>query len=296
MFWIVGVDLDGTDPEALEFLMKLKRDYARQIDARVFSLGNNAFVFHPKVYWFDTDGRKVVVIGSANATAGGLLRNCETSVELDVDMAADETISEDFDRLWMTYSAPLPPFSAANLLRIDRRLIERMASDAPASDGNAARRHPLAGLPLPSVNRPRRGLSANVHARGGKRRSRYLVMDVLLETRQTQVQLPVNALARFFGTSPAARDTIILHQLYNGRIVKSDERPVVNLENNTHRIELDAIRGLPRPLIVRFGRVENGDFTYEVVTRGMSEYSRLDQLLTSGGSRTREGARRWLIV
>src|ERR1022692_3337157 len=48
-------------------------------DARVFSAADNKCIFHPKVYWLDSDERKVVVIGSANATVGGLVHNLEAS-------------------------------------------------------------------------------------------------------------------------------------------------------------------------------------------------------------------------
>jgi hypothetical protein len=59
VFWIVGVDLGGTGRQALQFLYDLKRDYPKQVDARVFSAADNQCIFHPKVYWLDSDERKV---------------------------------------------------------------------------------------------------------------------------------------------------------------------------------------------------------------------------------------------
>ena len=120
-------------------------------------------------------------------------------------------------------------------------------------------------------------------------------MDILQETRQTQVQLPVEALTSFF--LPRGGDSIELRLLRRARVVKFDVRPVIHLGNNTHRFEVDAIRGLPRPQIVRFVRVggRSNAVEYEVVLRGTREYAELDGLLSGQGRRTRRGARRWLI-
>jgi HKD family nuclease len=296
IFWIVGVDLGGTGREALEFFIDLKRRYGRRVDARIFSVGDNAFVFHPKVYWFDSDTRKVVVVGSANATVGGLARNFETSVEIEINGDGDGEIVREFDGLWMTYSTPLPPLSAANLININTRLLTVLGPDDPPTDGSSARPHPFSGLPKPRMRGRRRLLSTSTATRNRRRRvGGELVMDVLLETRQTQVQLPVGALRPFFGVPPTKRVALLLHQIYGDQIVKSDMRPIINLPNNTHRIELDAIRGLPRPLIVRFGRAAAGSFTYELILRGTAEHRILDALLASQGRRARDGARRWLI-
>ena len=116
-------------------------------------------------------------------------------------------------------------------------------------------------------------------------------MDILQETRQTQVQLPVEVLASFFGTS----DRVRLHQVRKGVVVKSDTRPIIHLENNTHRIEIDAIRGLPRPQIIRFFRPRRqSSINYELILNGTKEYRELEHLLAKSGNQTRRGARRWL--
>jgi len=104
-FWIVGVDLRGTGRPALEFLLKLKRQYPKQVDVRVFSAADNLHIFHPKVYWLDSKDRKVIAIGSANATKGGLDLNFEASIVLDLAPLADEDIIEELDFLWMTYTS-----------------------------------------------------------------------------------------------------------------------------------------------------------------------------------------------
>ena len=244
IFWIVGVDLGGTGREALEFLYKLKRDYIGRVDVRVFSTMDNRSIFHPKVYWLDANDRKVVLVGSANATAVGLTNNFEVSVQLDLEPVTDEELIEELEFLWMSYSSPLPPLLAENLLEIDRSLIARFDHDHPPTDGDPQQPHPLRALrppPRPSTKSSKGGLPApSSKGRLPARARQQLLMDILQETRQTQVQLPVEVLTSFF----AGIDAVRLRQVRRGVVVKADVRPIIHLGNNTHRIEIDAIRGL----------------------------------------------------
>ncbi len=295
IYWIVGVDLGGTGRQALEFLWTLKRDYAGRVDVRVLSTGDNQTIFHPKVYWLDADDRKVVIVGSANATLGGLRRNFEASLQLDLQPLVDEEVLQDLDFLWMSYTSPLPPLAPGNLLEIDRALISRIGRDHPPTDGDPAREHPLRGIvPRPSRPVPPPAARPRPQRAPGAGASRELLMDILQETRATQVQLPVEVRAGFF----QGRQTVVLTQVHRGRAVKTDVRPIIDLENDTHRIEIDAIRGLPRPQIIRFTRPRRSAAVvqYEIVLNGTREYRDLHQTLEARGRRTRRGARRWLLT
>lgn len=292
IYFIVGVDLGGTSREALERLLSWKRAFPRRVDARVFSTADNATIFHPKVYWFDSTERRVVIVGSANATTGGLLKNFEVSLEMELEPAVDSDAFEDLDFLWMTYSSPLPPLSESNLLEVDASLAARLKSGRPPTDGNASLPHPLDGLRRASPAKPKPPPRKATRIAGAVE----LVMDILEETRQTQVQLPVGALP-FFNAEPERRQSINLHQVFRGDVVKSDKRPFIHLKNNTHRLEIDAIRGLPRPQIVRFWHAtsDSRNVHYEILLRGTTRYAELDSLLHSAGRQTRAGARRWLV-
>ena len=296
IYFIVGVDLGGTSREALERLLSWKRAFPKRVDARVFSTADNATIFHPKVYWFDSTERRVVVVGSANATAGGLVRNFEVSLEMELEAAVDSDAFEDLDFLWMTYSSPLPPLTEDNLLEVDASLVARLKSGRPPTDGDAALPHPLAGLKGMTPVKP--PVKPKVHPKKAAALvgALELVMDILEETRQTQVQLPVGALP-FFKAQPERRQSVNLHQVFRGSVVKSDLRPFIHLDNNTHRLEIDAIRGLPRPQIIRFWRAsaDSRNVQYEVLLRGTTRYAELDALLQSKGTQTRAGARRWLV-
>lgn len=298
IFWIIGVDLGGTGREALEFLYKLKREYDGRVDVRVFSTMDNRSIFHPKVYWLDAGDRKVVLVGSANATSGGLANNFEVSVQLDLEPVADEELLEELEFLWMSYSSPLPPLLAENLLEVDRALIARFSHDHPPTDGDPQQQHPLHDLRPPlrrlSDKSSKGGLPAPTSK--GKRLvpvHQHLLMDILQETRQTQVQLPVEVLTSFF----SGLNAVELRQVRRGVVVKADVRPIIHLRNNTHRIEINAIRGLPRPQIIRFRRpgLSAAVVEYELVLKGTREYLEVDRLLAERGQQTRSGARRWVL-
>lgn len=292
IYFIVGVDLGGTSREALERLLSWKRAFPKRVDARVFSTADNTTIFHPKVYWFDSTERRVVVVGSANATGGGFFRNFEVSLEVELEAAVDSDAFEDLDFLWMTYSSPLPPLSESNLLEVDPSLVARLKSGHTPTDGDGSLPHPLAGLKGAGPAKPQVPLKKATGLAGAVE----LVMDILEETRQTQVQLPVGALP-FFNAEPERRQSINLHQVFRGNVVKSDLRPFIHLDNNTHRLEIDAIRGLPRPQIIRFWHASSDprNVYYEVLLLGTTRYAELDSLLQSKGTQTRAGARRWLV-
>jgi hypothetical protein len=284
-FWIVGVDLGGTGRQALQFLYDLKLQFSDQMDLRVFTLGDNAYVFHPKVFWFDAPTQKrAVIVGSSNATQGGLRDNVEVSVEFGLTDVEDEELVGQFEDLWITYSTPLPPFSQGNLTTVDQAFIDRLPDDDPPDN--------RPGYPHLVGRRPTRGTRRRRRTRR-RRSGRELIQDVLQETRETQVQLPVDALRSFFADNRSVR----LRYVRDREIVKEDDRPLIHLPNNTHRIEIDAIRGLPRPQIIRFTRpaAGRGPVDYELILRGTSQYQAADRLLDARGEQTRSGSRRWLL-
>ena len=283
-FWIVGIDLGGTGRQALQFLHDLRKKFPDQVNLRVLTLGDNARIFHPKVYWFDAPTlERVVLIGSPNATRGGFRDNLEVAVEFSLTDVGDELFVKRVETLWMTYSTPLPPFSEEHLLEVDQHLIDKLHDDAPI-DNRPRHPHPMASRPLKTPRVRRTSL---------RRQASTLVQDVLEETRETQVQLPVEAIRPFFGRAQRVR----LRYVQDSVIVKEDDRPLIHLSNNTHRIEIDAVRGLPRPQIIRFSRPApaQGPVNYELLLRGTSEYRVAAQLLATRGRQTRKGSRRWLL-
>lgn len=104
---VVGLDMYHTDPSVLENLYYLKEVYTNRVN---FYLSDSAAgtTFHPKTYVFHYGkGRKKALIGSANATLGGIRNNYETStlVECEANNKSDlffKSIDADIDNLVKT--------------------------------------------------------------------------------------------------------------------------------------------------------------------------------------------------
>lgn len=73
----IGTDQYITEPDALKALHRLVESNGR---ARVFLVRGNASVFHPKLYFARRARYAEALIGSANITGGGLMKNIEASI------------------------------------------------------------------------------------------------------------------------------------------------------------------------------------------------------------------------
>ena len=77
--FLFGVDLP-TDPEAIEYLMKLASRHADQFTLRRFESGRQG-IFHSKLYLFESHrGPNAAILGSSNLTGSGLNANVEANV------------------------------------------------------------------------------------------------------------------------------------------------------------------------------------------------------------------------
>lgn len=266
--WIVGID-DITTQEALQYLYDLAEKYRDQVDVRIFSAGSSQYIFHPKVYWLLGENKYTVIVGSANLTVGGLMGNFETSLEIEVPIEAETNLIKQFEQLWIQYSTPLHPLGPENLVNLHSQEGTDLMNSLIHEQNQPPKQSPYKTHPL------------SLHDKGGEIRKQIiekhrqalkgqgsssasakevglpetLIMDIQTETRETQVQFPVEVIKQYFNTSPSENKTIILSYASDGEVLSTHERPIVHLEhNNTHRIEIDTIRGVKRPLIIRFDR------------------------------------------
>jgi hypothetical protein len=255
--------------------------------------------FHPKVYLFDFQDESIAIIGSSNTTEGGLWTNLEISVLVRARRKADADFINELEAVWRAYSTPAPPFEPAHLRQITEELLRNLAVRYGPERRQAP--NPLAeGLPRPTIRRPGIGeTTARRTPRGERRRPSTLLMEILEETRDSQVQIPVNVLTGFFGVARNRNARIILRQVRNGRTISERVRPIVHLRhNNTHRIEIDAVKGLPRPVIARFDEDPDrtGVFSYVIHAQGTRGFQQLNALLNRRGRQTRRGSKRYLLL
>jgi len=113
---VVGVDFAQTSPVTLK----------RLHDASVpLKLGNSSQVratFHPKIYAFIVGDKAIVIIGSSNFTQGGLVKNEEASVliEVDKDNLEIQKIFKQIDSWWRSGEAVDEDFLKVYALRWEK--------------------------------------------------------------------------------------------------------------------------------------------------------------------------------
>ncbi len=96
--FLVGLDMQTTEPNALQFLYDLSCQNSN-VALYCFASLSPASIYHPKVYLMRNADAVKSVVGSSNLTEGGLKKNIEANVVLD-GHTTDEVISD----LYATYS------------------------------------------------------------------------------------------------------------------------------------------------------------------------------------------------
>lgn len=313
--WIIGIEQGVTTKEVLEYLEYLRSKYPDKIRIRIFTAGNDRDIFHPKIYWLGNNLGYSVIIGSSNLTDGGLLRNFEASASLKLSLNDDEDkkIINDLEILWKKFSAPLPPLTEENLIELNKDVIKIVSTNSNTEERKKIR-EAISHLnhPFSSINRHKQ-IQENIkrlHRNILKRRKsihakrtvvsdqhpKTLIMDILQETRDTQVQIPTDVLKPFFDISDTTKkNEIILSEIMNGTLIKMDIRPFISQKNDTHRLEISGIKGLLRPLIIRFNWLSPQEYEYEIINRSSIEYESLNKLLFTKGKQVRKNARRWYL-
>ncbi len=300
---VVGLDLNGTSPDALEALCTYG-------DCFVFGVRGDR-TFHPKVAIFDGSQpgtRSVgVLMGSSNWTAGGLDSNFESSVLLEAAVGRsrhEDAFVDEVDDLWTTYRTPVAPMVADHLQRVTSSSVHAIASRL-AREGIRppdSRSGAISDDLFPPIIAPRAG-GVRARRRSATGRSstpirgglpRTLLLDVPgPETGLgREIQLPLDILQEFFDVVRGDTYYMDFHHADGTREVN---RPLAMYGNSTFRISSSAFQAVPtskRPMVVRLDREARNVFRVETFHRGTPGYRRHEPLLDRGGSRSK----RWGLV
>jgi HKD family nuclease len=93
---IFGVGNGVTTPDALLYSLYLKELYTTHTYAGAVEDKYADSIFHPKMFEFRFGDRTILIVGSANLTGGGLLRNTELVAEIEVPSGDPaESLAED---------------------------------------------------------------------------------------------------------------------------------------------------------------------------------------------------------
>jgi HKD family nuclease len=90
--FLVGLDMQGTEPDALREMLVLSRSNAA-FSLYCYASLSPSTIYHPKMYLLNKGGDATAIIGSSNLTRGGLKGNIEANVAL-MGSLNEESISD----------------------------------------------------------------------------------------------------------------------------------------------------------------------------------------------------------
>jgi HKD family nuclease len=309
---IVGLDMDGTSPDALESLVGL--------GAEVFVFGvKGDRTFHPKVMIFDTEPADefVVIVGSNNWTPGGLDSNFEVALEIAArrsESTAARELATEVEKLWRTYRRPYSPLEAdKHLKKVTTQRLSAWAKDMPKGIVNTSpdrRTSSLAErlfggvkqvLPRKPLRRPPREKRATrpLGARPSRSVGRsapvlpdtlYLVVTGGETSRGGEIQVPTDALKEYFGVDP--NDTLWVTFHHADGLTETNRKVGLYTTNKTYRLSSAKFSATKRPFILELERVGPDEFDVTFHKKGTSGYAVADRLATRGGG----SSKRWGIA
>lgn len=301
---IVGLDMDGTSPDALESLVGIG------VSVHVFGVTGDR-TFHPKVMIFDTDppDEFAVVVGSNNWTPGGLDSNFEVALEVAAKRSASAAAGKfgaEVEELWRTYHTPVSPLKAdRHLKRVTTQKLSRWSKDMPHGVAKSApdqRSSTLADRLFSAVNAalPRKRLRRpprRKHAAGVVRttpdhavesvaiaalpKTLYLIVTGGETSRGGEIQVPTEALKEYFGVDPNDSLWVTFHHA-NGEIERN-RRVGLYTSNKTYRLSSAKFSTTPRPFILQLDRVALDEFAVTFHLKGKRGYATAARFATRGG-------------
>lgn len=301
---IVGVDRNGTTREAITRLYELQHAYPAQLTSRIFNAPSNVAIFHPKLYLYRAGDTLSAIVGSGNLTLGGLGHNFE-SLFLYRNISARSNEAQQLLNTWSTFADPQPPLKR-RFLRIltrnyARNLIRKLPRNSRIEGSNTRKGVGALWRPISKVPLPRSKAPVQKPARVPKKQAgAFLVIDVLKETRDTQMQLPLAVVETFFRFGRDEDGNIQLSQVRSGHITQPIERQIVKSSGKQHtrlmrRLEMPQIAGMARPLAAVFLRLKRRQFAVAVVPRQTAKYRLIDRLLSKYGQQPGYAKRRYYV-
>jgi hypothetical protein len=301
---IVGIDRNGTTRDAITRLYELQQSYATQLRSRVFHAPSNLAIFHPKLYLHRAGDRLSAIVGSGNLTLGGLGHNFE-SLFLYRDISARSNEAMQLLNAWTMFADPDPPLKKQFLRTLTRdyarKLIRTLPSFSLIEGQNTRNGVRALWKPISTIHLPRSRAPVQKAVRVPNKQIRaFLLIDVLTETRQTQMQLPLAVVEEFFGLARNEEGDIQLSQIRSGHITQPIERRIVKSSGKQQtrlmrRLEMPQIAGRARPLAAIFLRLARRHFAMAVAARQTANYRVINRLLSKYGQQPEYAKRRYYV-
>jgi HKD family nuclease len=153
---LVGMDLQGTEPEALDTIYTLSKADSH-VSLYCYSALEPATVYHPKMYLLRHDDAVTAMVGSSNLTAGGLKRNSEINLAVE-GTTFDDVIADMYESYAYLKFHPKRVEPDDEFLSLYSQLVsreKRMRREANNTASTRELRHALAAK-VKSLRRPQR--------------------------------------------------------------------------------------------------------------------------------------------
>lgn len=301
---VIGIDRNGTNREAVARLFALQESYLGQFSCYVFHAPSNTDIFHPKLYVHRSLAYVSAIVGSANLTLGGLGNNFE-SLFAYRDLPVRSKEANHLMDVWNTYAAPKVPLKTRFLRRLTRTYARELLRTLPksssiegdrASKGVKAVWESVSRVKLPRSNERIQTQRSIAHVPV----SAFLLIDILTETRSTQMQLPLAVVEKFFRFAKDQEGSIQLSYIRGGQVTQPIERKIVISSGNQmqrlmRRIEMPQIAAQGRPLAAIFCRLAARKFAVALVPKATSSYKKVSGILDVHGQQPDHARRRYYI-
>jgi len=296
---IYGAGNGVTTPDSLLYGLYLKELYPYRVVPLLVEDEFANSIFHPKLFAFKFPTFSIVIVGSANLTGGGLVRNSEVAVQ--IRGATGETLEQGLDSTWDKLVQLALPVTSKRVREIMRG--ENAGSEAdqreslPKATGKPYLKAGPKTAPKPLFKRVLKLKDATTKSRIlskldsiSEKPTRLYLQIFATETGGStgklgyQVQLPVATLGVFFGVGETQTKKVEFR--FKSETVKTN---LTHFDNHTHRVRLKPILQIPRPSILVFERV--AEDVYEVRPVPPARYA--TSLASKCTQQSRTGSRRW---
>ena len=296
---IYGAGNGVTTPDSLLYGLYLKELYPSRVVPLLVEDKFANSIFHPKLFAFKFPSFSIAVVGSANLTGGGLIRNSEVAVQ--IRGATGETLEQGLDTTWDTLvklAIPVTPKRVREIMRGEnagseadqRESLPKTAGKPHLKAGPKTAPKPLFKTVLKLKNASTKSKILSKLDSISEKPTRLYLQIFATETGGSggnpgyQVQLPVATLGTYFGVGETQTKKVKFR--FKSETVETN---LTHFGNHTHRVRLKPILQIPRPSILVFERV--GKDVYEVRPVRPAHYAK--SLATKCIQQSRTGSRRW---
>jgi hypothetical protein len=257
-------------------------------------------IFHPKFFEFRFPKTTIVILGSANLTGGGFVRNTELGVEVCAERG--DPFEKQAEAAWKSMREGSEELTLKLVRKLQKQL--ELASELDKGETRSDKNKPRLAAIVKTSPKPlfKKVLALKEPAIRSKIFSKMDTLSVRPKTlylqilkyetggqgnsksQGYQIQLPVGTLATFFGIRQNESKEATFR--FPNDVVKVH---LTHFQNNTHRLRLRPLQNIARPAIVIFRRVGPNKYSCSIVPP--KDYLRI--LAQKCKEQTRTGARKW---